>query len=237
MKLLCKLFFVFSSGIFISSCNKHFTKFPFIYGKNKIINSTNNLPSINLNKDSLFIISSISHIDRFLGGETRWRDIPEMGETDRFNDNHFKLILKYIDSLKKQKLFSFRYIGTNKNDSIYKSIYDSKFQYFYDHNMVQKIDFTNVKKDGVYLVITFLLQISSAMGGGFNPSGGGVFSNTLYEFFQVQNGKAVAYSGFSLGRNDSFRKVSQKGFPKYRDVRKAFEMLYEQSAKAKKGKE
>lgn len=88
-----------------------------------------------------------------------------MGVTDRFNDNHFKLILKYIDSLEKQKIFSLKYIGNNKNDSIYKSIYDYKFQYFYDHNMLQKIDFTNVKKDGVYLVITFLLQISSAMGG------------------------------------------------------------------------
>jgi hypothetical protein len=37
---------------------------------------------------------------------------------------------------------------------------------------------------------------------------------------------AVAYSGYSLGRNDSFRRLSQKGFPKYKDLVWVLKRLY-----------
>ena len=92
---------------------------------------------------------------------------------------------------------------------------------------MQGIDFAYVKNDGLYLIVTFLEKWFTGSGGYLSiGGGGGSSSNTLYAFFQIENGKAVAYSGYSLGRDDSFRRKSQKGFIKYRDLVKVLKRMY-----------
>lgn len=222
--------------LLLNSCNKHFTKFP-TFGKNKKIPSIDSLPAIIEIPNKPLKIISISMLNRQTDkGGYSW--IPKVVVSTADGDKNFNLILKYIDSIQLSQIFLINYYGSRLNDSIYKPVFDINFRTNYSHLQMQQIDFSYLKSNGVYLIVTYILQSTGGMGGGIGPGGGaGTGSNTLYEFFQVQNGKAVAYSGFSLGRNDSFRNVSQKGFPKYRDVKKVFEMLYEQSAKASKGKD
>jgi hypothetical protein len=227
MKQCFKYIFIFCIFFTLFGCNRHFTKFHSHRAKNKKIPSLNILPQVQLSKDSITKLISISTIDRknpHDEGGFAW--IPYAKVTNRLDSNTFKLIVKYFDKIKQNKEYPILYEGSGINDSIYSTIYDKIFTTTYHHQMMQGINFSN-KIDGLYLVITFILKRINGFGGG--PSGGGgaaSTSNTLYEFFQIKDGAIIAYTGYSLARADSFRSISQKGFPKYKDLKWVLKRLY-----------
>ena len=231
MKINKLVTYVFTILMFcaFTSCNKHFTKFP-LFKKTKQIQSKNNLPPINFNTPQILI--SISTIDRENPeGDGGYKWIP-YANVFSYKKSTFNFIKTYIQKIEDVGKYSIKYKGSNKNDSIYKSIVTDTFKYLYNHLYMQSIPFTN-KNDGLYLVVTYIISKSIPIGGGGGIGGGGagISSNTLYEFFEVNNGVSIAYSGFSVGKDDSFRRMNQKGFPKYNDLDGVLKKMIKQSKK------
>lgn len=236
MRMLCIYMTIFTILQLICGCNKNFTKFPvFHIQQGKKIPSINNLPPVNFAKESLLEVRSISTVDRYHygGGGNAW--IPKVRVTSLFKDTTFNRVVRYINKIESSGAFKVSYQGSNKNDSVYSSIINDSFLNQYHHLMMQEVDFKNYEQDGIYLIVTYILNKTQSFSSNGISGGGGswIQSNTLYEFFRVKKGVAVEYTGFSLGRDSIWRSGSRKYFIKPKEVRLVFKKLYAAAKKTK----
>ncbi len=180
------------------------------------------MPDIKLQKEDTLKIGSISTLNRLLFDESDHRLIPKMAVDSRFENKAFERTKNFVDSLTKNKKFKILYVGSNKNDSIYQSLITPYFLSNYDHLQMQGINFIG-KQNGIYLIITILENKIS--GWGTTGAGGSSHFNNLYEFFEVENGGVVKYSGYSIGW-PNLRKPEKRFSPRYKDLKWVIKQLY-----------
>lgn len=182
------------------------------------------LPKVHANKDSLFTIQSLSVLDRV---EYHKMSFKGAKLTNRHGNTTFLRLANSISLLPTNSNFKVAFTGNNKNDSLYKEIIDTTFKAKFVDTAIQKISFKNIQANGIYLIVSNALHHSE---GGFpGPTGeqGGVSTTllSLYEFFNVQNGKAINYTGISYQRGASFHRKNRN--TSYKDVEKVFKRLYQ----------
>ena len=185
------------------------------------------LPKLKVYEDSLLEIYSLSVLDRVDYHEINLKDAKV---TNEYKNITFTRLLNSINQLPNQAKYNVVYKGSGQNDSIYKSIMDTVFKSKFIDTAMQTINFESITQNGIYLVVTNGLLHSE--GGFVGPSGEQSGVNTrmlgLYEFFNVQNGKLVNYTGVRYARGASFNRKNRN--TKYKDVEKVFKKLYQISA-------
>lgn len=225
-----QIFILFVLTSWLVGCNKNFIKFPppgFV--SNKKIPCILNVPPVYALKDSLLTVQSISSLDRKEENGAGFKLIPFIKVDNIASDSTYKRTIRNL--LKLQTEFKISIVNYYKNDSLYKTLMTNTFLQNFSHLDMQRITFNRSIKNGLYLVITNLMRrAEGGIGVGGNlQSAGTVDSNILYEFFYIQNGVPIQYTGFSLGRDYTFSDI-QDG-PKLKEMRWVLKNLYKQSEK------
>lgn len=215
---------IYFLAILIISCKGEFVGFGVKVRENR---SIYRLPGLIVHKDSLLKIQSLSVLDRVDYHEI---NLYNAKITNMYKNVTFTRILNSINLLQNQAKYKIVYIGNGQNDSIYKSIMDTVFKSKFIDTAMRNINFENITQNGIYLIVTNALLHSE--GGNPSPSGeqGGVNTRMvgLYEFFNIQNGKAINYTGIRLARDASWSRKNRN--TKYKDVERVFKRLYQISA-------
>lgn len=210
----------FFAMLFIG-CKGEFVGFGVKVRENKPIYQ---LPKLDVHRDSLLEIQSLSVLDRVDYHEINLKDAKV---TNEYKNITFTRLLNSINQLPNQAKYNVVYKGSGQNDSIYKSIMDTVFKSKFIDTAMQTINFESIKQNGIYLVVTNGLLHSE--GGFVGPSGEQSGVNTrmlgLYEFFNIQNGKVVNYTGVRYARDASFHRKNRN--TKYKDVESVFKKLYQ----------
>lgn len=226
----CQFFLFIVLTNLITSCNKHFVKFPLPpFVSNKSIPSILNVPPVYVLKDSLLTIQSISTLDRrFNKGDGGLNRIQFMKVDNRDRDSTYKRTVRNLLKLNNEFKID---LAVSKNDSLYKELMTDTFLQNFTHLDMQRITFNSNIKNGLYLIITNLIyEAEGGLGIGGNLQGAGYNgANILYEFFNVKNGSTIQYTGFSLVRGYTFSHT--RGGPKLKELLWVLKNLYKQSEK------
>ncbi len=188
-----------------------------IFPKITKIESVSGLPPIKVDSLGEFKIVTLSTLDRIIFES---RDFNKAKVTNSFDSKTFDRMLRIIKRNENSRMSLFKYAGSGNNDSIYMGVMNPYFSDNFNESQMQTISFNEKTKSGIYLIITQILRIVSGIPSPMSGGSGGArtFTKTYYEFMNVYEGKIVAYSGYCLFADASFRRKNP--FPLKRDLKK-----------------